>query len=636
MPYSADRWDTYKYMSVCFAVLSFLCASFVTKAHFSLKNGLRNMIPAFSFSYALTSIVLLFNILVDWNRDLHCYHDVVFQHKTPYCMATGALFNYGFLCGTTWTLVISLHLYLSVVKKVRKSDMQEYLKAMWAFAIGIPLVFCVVGLFNGAFGMETEFPLVFCWFTEKDDRMWYLSLFAIPTLIMSCLALLFMSLTFSHVTKTLMKNAEEEVRRDSQDEDDGDTNQDRQQRSTSTKSARDMKKEAKAAKKRWKKRLWYNQRTLIFILVFGVLSVGTSVIAIDLYAHEFDVEGEELDHYFHCLLGVNKTDDMSRQDMEKYPTQVCGHPDDEVSIWGELFFFIFWMQLLGVLPLLVYGAKGKLKQAWTVAKRIRATGVRLTGSSSRRFRGKNLSSVLPSVLEEDTNEYARRNESDFAYSKSRYRPESATYHRPQLSGYRIPSEDEKIDENEEHGQTSTRPKRKTNKANKDKKPSQTSSLKVKFVDSSNNSTDDDASGTGLSSTSGTRNSSGDHSSGDDLLSMMPIIGPFVNGLRRMRARMNGDVVPGVSGKSSGFDPEERQFKRLEMLEVRKQKLAVISSSHSEQSVESKQEHEQHEQHEQHEHDSNEHTYDEKTQEPTNSTSIEADMCTVKDNVELTL
>ena len=581
LPYSTDRWNTYRYMSLCFVTVSFLCSSFVAKTHFSARNGLRNMIPAFSASYALTSLVMFFNILIDWNRDLHCYNQVTFHHAVPYCIATGALFNYAFLCGATWTLIISLHLYLTVVKRVKKVDMNGYMKFMWGFALGFPLLLCIVGLSNNAFGMEMEFPLLFCWFSEKNDRAWYLALFAVPTLVISCAALVFMTLTLVQVSRTLMKNAEEEVKKSNQeheDADDRDNTQSRQTRdSSSSTSARKRKKEAKEAKRRWKKRLWYNQRTLIFILVFSFASIVTSDIAIDLYSHEFDVEAEELDHYFHCLLNVSQTSDMDRQDMKTHPQHVCGHPDESVSIWSELFFFVFWIQLLGVLPLLVYGVKGKLKKAWLVVKQIRLTGSRLSGSSTRRFRARDVSSVLPSVLEDQVNEYGRRDVSEIGYSRSRFRHDSETGNQARLSDYRVPSDEDKDDEDAHSRQ------------NRSKKVQQGSSLKIKFVDSSANSTDGNTSGTGQNSTSGQDSSGMDHSSGDDLLSLIPIIGPFVNAFRRLRTRAEGGRGGVVSGHSSGFDPEERQFRRLEGLEMRSKRREAASSSHSEEGADSEEE-----------------------------------------------
>jgi len=128
--------------------------------------------------------------------------------------------------------------------------------------------------------------------------------------------------------------------------------------------------EDEKVKRNWKRMLEYNQKSLMFILLICMGNLVLVSIVIHLYKVSYDENIGKIQDYFGCLLGATPSVFLSSEEKRMYGQGECGEVDEAVDIWDQFYYVILWQEFVGVLPLLVYGTRGKFKTAW---KNIRST-----------------------------------------------------------------------------------------------------------------------------------------------------------------------------------------------------------------------------------------------------------------------
>ena len=113
--------------------------------------------------------------------------------------------------------------------------------------------------------------------------------------------------------------------------------------------------------------LSFNQRSLLFVIFICIGSIVAGSFNTDVYVTSLDELESALRDYFICLLEVKNPGSLAREEMATYPKSVCGTANHNFSKWNSLYYSIYWAECLGILPLVVYRLKGKVKKGMGVA-----------------------------------------------------------------------------------------------------------------------------------------------------------------------------------------------------------------------------------------------------------------------------
>ena len=223
-------------------------------------------------------------------------------------------------------------MYLTIVSGLKKSEVRQMIKYLWIFSFSLPFILFVIGVSVRAYGQTFPLTIGICLFNAKDDREWYLWIYTYPSLIVNCLAVVVMCYTVYTVTQILLGKHHSMMRTTSSPP-----------KSESTTSDLDIKeKEKDEVKKKWKKMIWYNQRSLLFIVLFCLMNIlGLSFIVEIVGDTEGDLEREVTD-FLSCLLTVTVP---STESGEKYPVEVCGEPDDYMTHWPKMYYIVYWIEV---------------------------------------------------------------------------------------------------------------------------------------------------------------------------------------------------------------------------------------------------------------------------------------------------
>jgi len=213
---------------------------------------------------------------------------------------------------------ISLHLYLSIASGMKKKDVQDVLKYMWGGCFLLPLLAVIVGNWENGIGVNHQLPYGVPFFTTKDENWWLLGVYAIPTMILLTISSILMITTVYFVVQVLLKqkaNKEQDLKEDA--------NEIRMRR-------------------KWKRMLWYNQRSLLFVVVVCIGGLAASSILFEGYHVLYDKAIQDLKDYFECLLTTPIQSGMERSEMETFPQEVCGNVDEEEFIEWSRFYYSIW------------------------------------------------------------------------------------------------------------------------------------------------------------------------------------------------------------------------------------------------------------------------------------------------------
>jgi len=205
---------------------------------------------------------------------------------------------------------------------MKKKDVQNVLKYMWGGCFLLPLLGVVVGNWENGIGVNHQFPVAVPSFTPKDENWWLLGIYAIPTTILLTISGILMLTTVYIVVQVLLKqkaNKEQEMKEDA--------NEIRMRR-------------------KWKKMLWYNQRSLLFVVVVCIGGLALSSLLFDVYIVLYDGAIQGLIEYFECLLTTPIQSGMERSEMETFPQEVCGNVDEEgFTDWPRFYYSIWYFEV---------------------------------------------------------------------------------------------------------------------------------------------------------------------------------------------------------------------------------------------------------------------------------------------------
>ena len=363
VPYTDERWVNFRTMQLTCVLLSFVSLPIVFYTHFNRKKWLNNLIPAFVGSYIPAAFFALFYLVADWEGDLTCADDgLTFHVKTPFVLLTAFVLNLGFMSASYWTLCISIQLYLMVARGVTQVEMKKYLQWMWGMSLVMPCTFGVVGLAEGYFGTTYEFPFGIPWMNSdlSDPSMSITALFTYPIIALSTLALFFMALSVRSVMRVLSAMEDKKIERETM------TVTTLQREDLSTSEEKDaVESDDEKVKRNWKRMLEYNQKSLMFILLICIGNIAASAIITQLYSVKYSESINDVEDYFACLLGQFVAPSLTYEQKRMYGWQQCGPIDEAVDLWDQFYYGVLWQELVGLFPLLVYGTKGKFKQAWS-------------------------------------------------------------------------------------------------------------------------------------------------------------------------------------------------------------------------------------------------------------------------------
>ena len=308
-------------------------------------------------------LVAVSMIIGNWNGDLLCSNDkIVFNTFSPLSKFAASVLTFGHASASCWTLCIAIKLYLNVVSGWKKRDIEKTLKPMWVFSISLPLIIVAIGNYRG-FGYSETFQYGFPFFTLQGDRWYITGLFIIPVFIMSTLGTLIMGYVIYRVSSILLGKEDMNLTQEKKDND-------------------------KTIKKRWKKMLKFNQRSLLFVLLVGIGGMVAMIQTFDLLIIKFESIKDDFEDYIACLLTVSKPLSVTREDMAEYPTEVCGEAMNAFHYWDRLYFSVLFQGSFGLLPLVVYGVKGHIKNRLmsamnTVRQSIGSQGSQVVGADSK-------------------------------------------------------------------------------------------------------------------------------------------------------------------------------------------------------------------------------------------------------------
>ena len=232
---------------------------------------------------------------------------------------------------------ICLHLYLKVVVGLKRAKLAEAAKYIWFSCLLVPAVaVALMAIFDG-FGLSVEVPFGVCFADNtSSDRYEQRYGWIYPTLAISAFCFFLMCSIMYHVATTVLRKTKL-VR----DNDEISTMEDTVSMNTSEEI------EQKRLKKAWKKMLWLNQKTFSFVFVFVLLNTVAYGTLLKMYEVDYTKATEDTIGYVGCLLDVasNPTFVTSRAEARTVPRDVCGDPDDAVSIWSNLYYIVLWLNV---------------------------------------------------------------------------------------------------------------------------------------------------------------------------------------------------------------------------------------------------------------------------------------------------
>ena len=261
---------------------------------------------------------------------------IVFNTFSPLSKFVASVVLFGYLSASCWTLCIVIFLYLNVISGWKKKDIDKALKPMWAFSLGLPLIAVAIGNYRG-FGYSKSFQTGFPFFAQQDESWWMLALLPIPIISMFSLGFLIMIYVIYRVSAILLGKEDLQL-----SEEEKTTN--------------------KTIKNQWRKMLNYNQRSILFVLLIGLGGIAGMASIVEVATAKRDETQKALEDFLTCILSVVKPYSLPREDMDSYPTEVCGSVYDSFDSWGKLYLAAISTELFGIFPLIVYGLKGKIKQ----------------------------------------------------------------------------------------------------------------------------------------------------------------------------------------------------------------------------------------------------------------------------------
>jgi len=205
---------------------------------------------------------------------------------------------------------------------MKKKDVQKVLKYMWGGCFLLPLLAVIVGNWENGIGVNHQFSFGVPFFTPKDENWWPLGAYAFPTIILLTISSILMLTTVYFVVQVLLKqkaNKEQEMEEEA--------NEIRMRR-------------------KWKRMLWYNQRSLLFVVVVCIGGLAVSSLLLDLYFFRYNIVEKDLTDYFQCLLTTSIQSGMERSEMETFPQEVCGSVDEEgFTDWPRFYYPIWYIEV---------------------------------------------------------------------------------------------------------------------------------------------------------------------------------------------------------------------------------------------------------------------------------------------------
>ena len=320
---------------------------------------------------------------IDWQGDVSCREDIVFRVQDGLCTFTGACIYFGLMAAAFWTFSICFQLFMTVVRGVNRVEFKKYLIYLWVGSLGLPLIMTIIvgALDKFAYSISVPYGVCFIGNDESLDAQRYSWL--VPSLVIAGFCFLMMIAIVYKVANTLFTQSKKTEGSETGSESITNKSESEQQEEL------EKKQEARRVKKAWKKMLWYNQKSLSFVLVFCLLNTIASGVLLRLYDVGYDEAVEDIEGYFACLLGEAADATLSDDEILTVPGERCGSIDAALSIWPKFYYAVLWVQLLGVSPLFVYGVKGKLKgyvdkmRASVRSSIIRTESGRETNNSSR-------------------------------------------------------------------------------------------------------------------------------------------------------------------------------------------------------------------------------------------------------------
>ena len=251
---------------------------------------------------------------------MFCSQDkIVFDETGNLAIFFATLAVFGFLSSACWTLCIAIRLYLNVLSDMKKGEIDKYMKPMWIFSICIPSTLCAIGIYRG-FGISHKFTFGIPCFIQADGNWWAMGLFVIPMLILNISSCLIMVYTIYRVSSVLL--GKEDMKDDE-----------------------NTKKSNKTIKKRWKKMLWFNQRSLLFVLFICVNNIAAASFFTKVYVTDADEQTANFYAYFTCLFSIQQPLSSSRDIMDSYPMSQCGSVDSAFTNWSGLWYSILIYQV---------------------------------------------------------------------------------------------------------------------------------------------------------------------------------------------------------------------------------------------------------------------------------------------------
>jgi len=106
-------------------------------------------------------------------------------------------------------------------------------------------------------------------------------------------------------------------------------------------------------RRKWKRMLWYNQRSLLFVVVICVGGLALSSLLLDLFLVGYGNRLNNLKDYFQCLLTTPIQSGMDRSEMETFPQELCGIVDEEgFTDWSRFYYSVWYIQVSSSLSFL--------------------------------------------------------------------------------------------------------------------------------------------------------------------------------------------------------------------------------------------------------------------------------------------
>ena len=230
---------------------------------------------------------------------------------------------------------ICLHLYLRVVKGLKRAKLQEAAKYIWFSCLAVPGLGTLVLYLFESFGQVVTIPFGACFLRNTTGGKQQQEGWIYPSFALSALCFFLMCSIMYKVAQTVLRKTK--------------LAKDREDSSTTevTISGTTEEIEQKRTKQAWKKMLWLNQKTFSFVFVFVLFNTVAYGIYLRIIEVDYEDAAADVESYVGCLIGIAADPSyvLTKEDARTVPEGICGDPDEAIKFWSDYYFILLWLHV---------------------------------------------------------------------------------------------------------------------------------------------------------------------------------------------------------------------------------------------------------------------------------------------------